>query len=103
MSCRSQLTVEGDALFVTHAVAAEDVEGGTDGKVHAAMTGFSNLLQIFQGPCATRIGGRDGGPLAEAFHEFQVDALTKAFDIDGVDQKFIAGVGERLERLLGDT
>ncbi len=60
-------------------------------------------MQVLQGLRTARVSGGDGCPLAETFHEFEIDTLAEALDIDGVDEEFIAGSGEGLQGGLGDA
>lgn len=82
--------VECDAIFVADAGAAEDVEGGPDREVDVVVAEAGNCLEIFEGTGATCVGRWDFGPLGEFLYKVLVNAAAEAFDINGVDEEFVA-------------
>ena len=80
--------VKCDDFRIADAVAAEDVQRGTDGDIDLAAAAFINGADIVHGTCSARVGDRAGRPYGEFIDEFQFDTVLFAFHIDGVDEIF---------------
>lgn len=98
----SMVAVEGEAVLVADAGAAEEVEGGADGEVDAALAEAVDVFEVLEGAGAAGVGDGDGGGLGEELDEVMVDAKAEAFLVHGVDEEFGAGLGEVLEGGLVD-
>ncbi len=93
----SGLAIERHTVGVADAGAAEEIEGGTDGQVHATLTDAVDGLEIFDGACSAGVGGGQGRPVSDFLDQPDIDAGAEAFDIDGVDEELGAEGGEGME------
>lgn len=93
---RSQ-TIERHAVGVTHPGAAEQIEGGTDGQVHAPPSDPVHGFEVLDGTGSAGVGDGERRPVGEFLDEGDINAGAEAFDIDGMDEEFGAEVGEGFE------
>jgi hypothetical protein len=89
--------IERDAVGVTHAGSAEEIEGGADGEVDAAAADPMDGFEVVEGAGAAGVGHGDGRPIGEMLDEGVIDAGAKPFHIDGMDQELGAGIGKGME------
>jgi hypothetical protein len=94
--------VESDGVHVTNSGSSEDIEGGADGEIDAALAEAMNGFQILEGAGSSGVSRGNGGPLREPLHQERVDALAKAFHIDRMNQEFSARLSESLHGPGGD-
>ena len=97
MGLMGMLAVEVEAVLVTDAGAAEEIEGGADGEVDAALAEAVDVFEVLERAGAAGVGDGDGGGFGEQLDEVGVDAEAEAFLVHGVDEEFGAGLGEELE------
>ena len=79
--------IELHRVRVAHAIAAENIERGPDGKVYLPAAKLRDQLQIRQRAGATGIGSRQRRPLPELRHQFAVNTPAQTFHIHRVDEK----------------
>ena len=88
------MTAEGNGIFIGQALTTKNIERTADGDIESVVSSFLQQLQILQISDAAGIGGRQRCPLAKFFHQLLLYPGTFAFDIRGMDKKFIAIIGQ---------
>ena len=96
-------SIKRHGVFVAHAVAAEDVERGADGEVDPPLAKRGDTLQILHRLGSAGVGGGDGAVLGDESDEIFVDPLAKPLDVDAMNEKFVAALGQTAQRVGVDA
>ena len=79
---------------ITQAAAAEDIQGAAHGKIDGALAQRFDQVDIRLTGNTPGIDHRQALPAAQVSHQVSFDARTAAFDIHGMNEKFVTVFGE---------
>lgn len=86
-----------EQIIVTHAAAAKEIQGTTDGSIDTALTQLSNEVEVFHARDAACVSHRAATPTSQQGDKFAVYATTSALDVRGMNKKLGTGAGEGIE------